>query len=456
MQTVLPPAMRPVRRALFVAVALIPSCSEPPPDAAARVGEWVLTERRLADLLVLAQPFPLESAPVTELVRHWVGAAALGRRMAAGDSLLDSAAVHAATWLERREALLALEREERLGPSPRITPEVAEAEYRTGGYRLVAHVLRRVGPETSPAERELQRRSAQRILDDLVAGGSWDGAVAESEDRGTRESSGLLGLIAPGDLEPALDRVAFALEPGEVSPVVRGEGGYHLLYRPRFGDVADLFAARLAERRLAEADIASRAVLLEERGAEPGSEAVASVRRLARDPWSGWDSDVALATWDSGTLPERSVARYVLALPAAARLEMAESGEDPLSSFLDEMVVREIRIGDAGRRGIRLDERFLAELEARLAADLERWREVLEGPVGEGASPEMLDRYMEDLVARRAEERFLPPLLEAYVLEGVPWEVVPSVIDAAVLRARSMLGSAGGGNDGTASTPSER
>lgn len=38
--------------------------------AVARVDDWVLDEARLADLLVLAQPYPLDTVSVEGLVRH--------------------------------------------------------------------------------------------------------------------------------------------------------------------------------------------------------------------------------------------------------------------------------------------------------------------------------------------------------------------------------------------------
>jgi len=78
---------------------------------AARAGDWTLTEERLAELLVQAQPLPLDSAAAYRLASHWVAAAALALRSAAGDSLLGSAALEAATWLDRREAVFAADRD---------------------------------------------------------------------------------------------------------------------------------------------------------------------------------------------------------------------------------------------------------------------------------------------------------------------------------------------------------
>ena len=163
---------------------------------AARVDDWTLTEERLAELIVLAQPFPLDSVAVRELARHWTSVAALSLRAAAGDSLSGSEALAQSTWLEQREALLALDREERLGAGVALDSASVERTFREGSLRLIAHVLRRVGPETSSSERLLQQRTAERLLSILIEGGSWDQLVAESEDAASSQAGGLLGCSA--------------------------------------------------------------------------------------------------------------------------------------------------------------------------------------------------------------------------------------------------------------------
>ena len=42
--------------------------------------------------------------------------------------------------------------------------------------------------------------------------------------------NGLLGRIAPGMLYEALDRAAFAMQPGEISDILRSEMGFHILF----------------------------------------------------------------------------------------------------------------------------------------------------------------------------------------------------------------------------------
>ena len=160
---------------------------------AARVEGWDLGEDRLAELIILGQPFPLDSAAVSQLARHWEAAAALSFRFAAGDSLLGDEARAASLWLDRREAVLTADREERLGRAVGLDAAGVAGAFEEGSLRLAAHILRRVGPETSSSERLLQRRTTERLLNTLIEGGSWTQVVAESEDpssRGRRRTAG--------------------------------------------------------------------------------------------------------------------------------------------------------------------------------------------------------------------------------------------------------------------------
>lgn len=50
-----------------------------------------------------------------------------------------------------------------------------------------------------------------------------------SQDPGTRDRGGEVGLVAPGQTVPEFERVAFSLKPGELSEPVRTSFGYHIV-----------------------------------------------------------------------------------------------------------------------------------------------------------------------------------------------------------------------------------
>lgn len=408
----------------------------------ATAGEWSLSEDRLAELLVLAQPFPLDSASAGSLARHWLGAASLALRAAAGDSLMGSQALAAAAWLDRREALLAADREERLGAAAALGPDAVDSAFHEGSLRLVAHVVRRVGPETSSAERLLQQRTAERILQSLVDGGSWNAAVAESEDA-SRAAGGLLGLVAKGELPTTLDLAAFRLQPGQISGVVQSRAGFHVVYRPRLAEVRSLFADRLRQRRLAEADARANERERTEREMRIVPGAAEVVGRLAARPSAWLDSELILAEWEGGALTAGDAARYAVFLPSDARTQLAGAEEDAQADLVRELADRELRLTDARERGFALDAAAEESMAAAHADEVEYWTAALALDASDAPSRPGLARHMEAVVARRGQLRSLSPLFQAWLSQRAGARLRERGVMAAVVQARRMLEGAG-------------
>jgi len=409
----------------------------------ARAGDWTLTEERLAELLVLAQPFPLDSVAVGPLVDLWVASAALSQRAAAGDSLSGAEAREASTWLERREAILNADRRERLSAS--VIPEVAAAEtiFREGSLRLMAHVLRRVGPETSSSERLLQQRTAERLLTTIAEGGGWATIVAESEDIDSRQAGGLLGLFGPGELPTTLDRAAFRLEPGQVSAVTQSAQGFHILYRPRYSEVETIFRERLFDRRLLEADAGAAAGVRDARNftVSPGAEVV--IARIAEEPEEWLDSRQVLATWDGGTYTAGTVARDFFFFPRETLTEVIGADPEARTGLINDLGTRELRLVDAAERGMTVDPLVEEVLTLGHDEELEYWSRVLDLNGADSPSRTALARYMESVVSRREEARTMPPLFEAWVVGRTDSRTRQRGILAAIVIARGMLRDAG-------------
>ena len=462
-------------RSLAVCLVALAGCdSLSDQGVAARAGDWVLTEQRLADLLVQAQPFPVDSTGAAAIAELWVAAAAVAQRAAAGDSLLGSEATRESLWLDRRDAILTADRVERLGASAFVDRAEARGVFDQGALRLIAHVLRRVGPEMSSSERRLQRQTADRLLATIAEGGGWGDVVAESEDAATRARGGLMGLFAAGELPLTLDRAAFRLSPGTVSGVVESARGFHILYRPRFDEAATLFTERLIERNLVQADAGAADGARTARGFELAPGAAVVLARMAVEPAEWLDSRQVLATWQAaeagvgasggasagsppegraaaaqddaprGVLPASVVARVVVSLPPEARAELAAATEADRELFLNDVGTQQLRLDDALDRGFALDPVVEDNLTRLHAEEVEYWTRALalDGP--DGPTREGLRDYMDGVVARRLDQRALPPVFEAWLLERVEHRVRGRGLLAAAVAARGMIEQAGG------------
>jgi hypothetical protein len=432
-------------RLSLLVLALSPAACDapPPPSPAATVESWELTRERLADLLVLAQPLPLDSATVTELVEEWVVRAALVRFELGGGDLLGPDAVDASLWMEAREATLAaaLEAEGMVDPP---TADDARRTFESDSLRLFAHALRRVDASTSAEERGLQRRTAQEMLNSLRSGRSWPEVVSRSEDLATRDDSGLLGLMTLDELPQSLRTVGGQLQPGQVSTVVEGPQGYHILYRPRYGDVADLFRDLLQERMEAQRDERANLETLAALELEVPESALRRVRDLAVAPFlpGGTEGDPVLI-WPGGSLDADVVAGYLASLTARARQDLVASPDDDVAVVLGQLAARESRIQEARERGITPDPAHMDDLRALHREEVDQWREAVPLGGGDDSARTALGRYMERLVSRQEDTPPVAPVLRWWLLSRVTWSLDAEAMADATSRARELARSAG-------------
>jgi peptidyl-prolyl cis-trans isomerase D len=92
------------------------------------------------------------------------------------------------------------------------------------------HILILVTEDASAEEEGEARSRAQAALERITAGEAFETVAAEvSEDGGTAQNGGDMGLFAAGDNDPALDGAAFSMASGELSGVVRSAYGFHII-----------------------------------------------------------------------------------------------------------------------------------------------------------------------------------------------------------------------------------
>lgn len=97
-----------------------------------------------------------------------------------------------------------------------------------------------------PVSEELDKDARDKITDirkRIVEGGESFEMLAGnySNDPGSRDEGGSLGLIGRNDLVPAFSAAAFKLKDGDISPVVKTQFGYHIIQMvKRQGDQAVL------------------------------------------------------------------------------------------------------------------------------------------------------------------------------------------------------------------------
>jgi peptidyl-prolyl cis-trans isomerase C len=99
--------------------------------------------------------------------------------------------------------------------------------YRISQRVRVAHLLIKIGPDGD----EAAQARAEALRARAVAGTPFKDLVREaSDDNATSGKGGDLGFIDPKKYDPDFVAAALALQaPGDLSPVVKSKGGYHLI-----------------------------------------------------------------------------------------------------------------------------------------------------------------------------------------------------------------------------------
>lgn len=93
-------------------------------------------------------------------------------------------------------------------------------------------VLRqKINDSLDTAEQQAEKKQqAEKLLADIKAGTlTFEDAAKQYGEDSTAEKGGDLGYFAKGDMVKNFEDAAFALEPGQISEVIRTQYGYHLI-----------------------------------------------------------------------------------------------------------------------------------------------------------------------------------------------------------------------------------
>ncbi len=91
----------------------------------------------------------------------------------------------------------------------------------------VAHIL--LKPETSEATADSLKTLANSILEQIKNGANFEDMARKYSQDPSASQGGDIGTFSKGDLVPEYERAALALQPGEVSGIVKTQFGYHII-----------------------------------------------------------------------------------------------------------------------------------------------------------------------------------------------------------------------------------
>lgn len=101
--------------------------------------------------------------------------------------------------------------------------------YSVPGELTVSHILFLVPANASQREEAQTRERAAMVLQKLRNGGNFTDLARRHSEGPSAERGGLLGTFRTGELLPGFEEAAIALNPGEISDLVRTRAGFHII-----------------------------------------------------------------------------------------------------------------------------------------------------------------------------------------------------------------------------------
>jgi parvulin-like peptidyl-prolyl isomerase len=326
-------------------------------DIAARAGGQELSSTRLAQLMTSGPQIPARKDVAVAIANLWVNYQLLGQAGAHGDTALSEKAIDNAMWAQIAQARSKKFYEAiQKGFGPVDTSQY-EKMYNDGAMLSARHILFMASQEgMKPAQRDSVRKVAERIAKQVTSANFSEMAKKYSAD-GSKDQGGDLGLFQKGQMVPLFEQGLLALTPGEISPVVESQFGYHIIRRSTYAEVKDKFAATYRQtadqaneqKYLAELEKANKIEV------KPG--AAKLVKSIAEDLDAYREDRSVIATSRGGDISAARLAQWIAAFPPQAQIrqQIGQAPDSQIPLFITNVMRNELVLHAADSAKITLD-----------------------------------------------------------------------------------------------------
>jgi parvulin-like peptidyl-prolyl isomerase len=427
-------------------------------DTVARAGSQELSVTRLSDLLGNAKlQVPINKDVATLVTRDlWVPYQLLGLAAARGDSLNDPKAIDAAAQAMIENAKLGRFMESVAAKLP-VDSTASEATYLAGKGDLYAarHILLLVPEGASPAVKDSIRKKAESIRAQATPANFADLAKKYSQDNSAARGGDLGVFPRGGMVKPFADAVA-ALKPGEISPVVETQFGYHIVERSTWDQAKAQYAQQIAGRSRQVAESTYIAQAQSAANVKLKDDAAAKMKEVSKDPMDHRNDNSVLATYSGGDLTAGRLALVLLASPQNSRLmQQIQSAPDSLvKQYVTNMAQREVLLRRADSAKVVLTPEEVANLHRDFAQVVTMsWQQMGIDPKSladsakstaerERLAASRVEAFLDKIMAGQAQPIPVPAPLQIVLMDRYKASVNAAGIDRAVERATKLRASA--------------
>ena len=426
-------------------------------DVVARAGSQELSVNRLSDLLGKAKlQVPINTEVATLVARDlWVPYQLLGLAAARGDSLGDPKSIESAASGMIENAKLGRFMESVAAKFPLDSGTEASYLAASGGLYSARHILLLVPENSSPAVRDSIKRRIAGIRTQVTAANFADMARRNSQDN-SAQKGGDLGVFPRGMMvKPFGDAVA-ALKPGEISPVVETQYGYHIVQRNTWDDAKAQFASQAQGRgrQVAESTYVAQAQV--EAKVKLASDAAATAKAVAKDPMAHRNDKTSVATYTGGKLTAGQLAMVLLAAPRSGQLtqQIQQAPDSLVNQYVTNMAQREVLLRRADSAKVGLSPEELSNLRrdfsqavalswTQLGIDPKSLADSAKSPSErERVAAARIEAFLDRVMSGQAQPVPVPAPLQIILMDKYDAKVNAAGIDRAVERAAKLRAGA--------------
>jgi parvulin-like peptidyl-prolyl isomerase len=389
-------------------------------DWVARAGDAELSVTELATMLGKSRA-PVRKDIAKSIANVWVDYQLLGIAAANNDSLGDPKEIDEVMW----PALANLEARkwyEIVSKNWGVEDTAAARQQWENGQILAADHILLLTQGMNDAQKADVKKRADAIRAKVTPGNFAETARSNSQDQQSARQGGSLGIFPRGAMVPEFEKALLALQPGQISPVIQTQYGYHIIHRPTYDQVKAQLLQASKGKSVAAAESTYLARLEQAGKIEVKKGAAATVRALGNDPDAYRRDNTVLATSTAGKFTTARLVGWLETLPPQARVldQIKQSPDSLLVQLVRNFVKNELVLKQADSAGVKVDSAELTQLHASfLNAVHADWGQL-------GITPQSLSDSAKTegdrrkLVARRIDDYFTRMVQEAAPFVSVP------------------------------------
>lgn len=342
--------------ALTVACTLVAGCQglkdafSAHTDVVAHAGSQELSVTRLGNLIGHADAgIPATREIANVVAGYWVDYQLLADAAVKGDSLNNKKAIDDAAQSFTSRMVLA--RLQTHIDSMLVTEQPTEEGYTKGLDNVYAarHILFSFPQGATIAQKDSVRKKAASVLPQVNDKNFADMAKKYSGDASSAVQGGELGVFNGATMVAPFTAALTALKPGQISPLVESQFGYHIVQRLSYDQAKDNYTKQFAAVAGAGAERGYMAKLDSNANIQVKPTAPAAAKAAAIDEANHRKDNTVLATFNGGTLTTARFLMWLDQFPPQQRIptQMQAAPDTLITSFLKSITTNEVLMKQA-------------------------------------------------------------------------------------------------------------